>query len=281
LEEPAAHGQAIDTKHLTRSFRFGSKIGALSTRLLRLRNEARPVIGCSIKTCDSVGRISPNESLVSFVRRVQGSVLMVSRTNVQLIQGMLDAVAASLRIAALDGVKARLDPLLVVAKCELEKRPVPDDLEDKERATRLVATWGAQETLTRIDSLLQKAVRIDQKPDVVFSTVHRAKGLEYDGVWLVDDFPIITSPSSPFWKWLKVPPPGDLQHDAIGRDDDDYGLQDNQQVDWNEEFNLLYVAVTRAKRAVVLCETLERHRPAMKLLATGDESVEAIRTLFG
>lgn len=74
------------------------------------------------------------------------------------------------------------------------------------------------------------------KAEVIFSTIHRCKGLEYDSIELVDDF--LTEE-----KLEKIiamsEEKGDLNIDRL-----------------NEEINLLYVAVTRAKNLIVIPETL-------------------------
>ncbi|MBU3676182.1 MAG: ATP-dependent helicase, partial [Chitinophagaceae bacterium] len=65
-----------------------------------------------------------------------------------------------------------------------------------------------------------------EKADMIFSTVHRAKGMEYDVVHLVDDF--ITEDQ--LKKIKEAEKPNDINLTRL-----------------NEEINLLYVAVTRTK----------------------------------
>ena len=72
------------------------------------------------------------------------------------------------------------------------------------------------------------------KAEVIFSTVHRCKGMEYDVVQLVDDF--ISEKK--------------LQQ-LIER-----SKQDNELTKLNEEINLLYVAVTRTRNILLLPENL-------------------------
>jgi len=64
--------------------------------------------------------------------------------------------------------------------------------------------------------------------NMVFSTVHRAKGMEYDVVYLVDDF--ITEE-----RLEKLKTQGKEKGEPL------------HIAKWNEEINLLYVAVTRAR----------------------------------
>jgi F-box protein 18 (helicase) len=86
-----------------------------------------------------------------------------------------------------------------------------------------------------IKSIKEKHVENNQRDiaDIIFSTVHRSKGMEYDTVQLVNDF--ITEE-----KIIKIK---------------------EEKADWdlnkiNEEINLLYVAVTRTKNSLFIPETL-------------------------
>lgn len=72
------------------------------------------------------------------------------------------------------------------------------------------------------------------KAEMIFSTVHRAKGMEYDVVYLVDDF---------------------ITEDKLEKQTTGNGEPPNV-VKLNEEINLLYVAVTRAKNILNIPETL-------------------------
>jgi F-box protein, helicase, 18 len=73
-----------------------------------------------------------------------------------------------------------------------------------------------------------------EKAKMIFSTVHRSKGMEYDAVKLVDDF--ITEKTLENFK---------------------EGKNKNYDPDkLNEEINLLYVAITRAKNCIYIPEKL-------------------------
>jgi hypothetical protein len=74
-----------------------------------------------------------------------------------------------------------------------------------------------------------------EKADIIFSTIHRCKGLEYDTVQLVDDF--LTDEK--LEKLLNVSDKSDLNFARL-----------------NEEINLLYVAVTRAKNQLTIPDSL-------------------------
>jgi superfamily I DNA/RNA helicase len=89
------------------------------------------------------------------------------------------------------------------------------------------------------------------KAEMIFSTVHRAKGMEYDAVYLVDDF--ITEEK--------------LEKLKAGEKGKEEPLN---TVKLNEEINLLYVAVTRAKYKLYIPETLlPKGLPLSKHIDTG------------
>ncbi len=73
------------------------------------------------------------------------------------------------------------------------------------------------------------------KAEMIFSTVHRAKGMEYDSVYLVNDFL------------------SESKLERIIKESKDQPLDIGKL---NEEINLLYVAVTRAKHKIYIPEAL-------------------------
>jgi F-box protein, helicase, 18 len=88
-----------------------------------------------------------------------------------------------------------------------------------------------------IKSIKDKHVANDdkEKADVIFSTVHRCKGMEYDEVELVNDFI------------------NESKVEKAANDNNDEPLKNPKT---NEEINLLYVAVTRTKNMLHCPETL-------------------------
>lgn len=75
------------------------------------------------------------------------------------------------------------------------------------------------------------------KAEMIFSTVHRAKGMEYDVVHLVDDFVTARKLDRMLAENAK-------------------NAQSTDHAKWNEEINLLYVAVTRARYRLHIPEPL-------------------------
>jgi len=91
-----------------------------------------------------------------------------------------------------------------------------------------------------IKSIKEKHVDNDEKEkaEMIFSTVHRCKGMEYDSIQLVNDF--ITEEKL---EKLKV----------------DKKSEEINFTKLNEEINLLYVAITRTKNSILIPETLMPH----------------------
>jgi F-box protein, helicase, 18 len=75
------------------------------------------------------------------------------------------------------------------------------------------------------------------KAEMIFSTVHRAKGMEYDVVYLVNDF---------------------VTEEKLGKLKAEHTEKEHPVniSKWNEEINLLYVAATRTKNKLYMPETL-------------------------
>jgi superfamily I DNA/RNA helicase/predicted RNA-binding Zn-ribbon protein involved in translation (DUF1610 family) len=73
------------------------------------------------------------------------------------------------------------------------------------------------------------------KADMIFSTVHRAKGMEYDAVQLANDF---------------------ISEEILLESANDKSTNELTNTKLNEEINLLYVAITRARHSIHIPETL-------------------------
>src|SRR5699024_5883819 len=86
-----------------------------------------------------------------------------------------------------------------------------------------------------IQALKEKHTEEKEKADLVFSTVHRCKGMEYDIVHLVDDF--INEKKLPNLK-------EEIRKDEVNT------------ATLNEEINLLYVAVTRTRNILYIPQNL-------------------------
>jgi F-box protein, helicase, 18 len=74
-----------------------------------------------------------------------------------------------------------------------------------------------------------------EKAEMIFSTVHRCKGMEYDAIQLVNDF---------------------ISAEKLEKLNKDKNSKEINATKLNEEINLLYVAVTRTKNSIYIPESL-------------------------
>lgn len=108
-----------------------------------------------------------------------------------------------------------------------------------------------------INELKQKHIENDDKysADMIFSTVHRSKGMEYDAIQLADDF---------------------LSKDKLVKLLNDVKKENLDLNKLNEEINLLYVAVTRTKNFIFIPEELlpENCQPSKQIRILRTQAVE-------
>jgi F-box protein 18 (helicase) len=88
-----------------------------------------------------------------------------------------------------------------------------------------------------IKAIKEKHVENDdkEKAEMIFSTVHRCKGMEYDAIQLVNDF---------------------ISEEKLEKLKENKKAEEINASKLNEEINLLYVAVTRTKNSIHIPETL-------------------------
>lgn len=215
---------------LTHSFRFGDNVAVLANQLLRHLKETRLLVG--------VG----HDELVNkgFSQAVPYAVMC--RTNAKVFevgeyclkQGLSYHINGGLEqitrlIASAYGLyqgdrKAPRSPELSLFNSWQEFNEIAEELNKSEWKTiiKFVETHKDQ-TLKKIQQLGQSASQLNQA-HVFISTVHKAKGLGFDQVVLASDFE---------WPELKSP-------------------------NFRESLNVIYVAITRAKRVLVLPKSLRR-----------------------
>ena len=128
-----------------------------------------------------------------------------------------------------------------------------------------------------IKSIKEKHIENDdkEKAEMIFSTVHRCKGMEYDAVQIVDDF---------------------ITEEKLEKANVEGKEGEQNKAKLAEEINLLYVAITRAKSVIHIPEALMPFNfpksPQIHVISTppeedrkgGDASVVALKgevTSFG
>jgi hypothetical protein len=214
---------------LTESFRFGPEVAAVANRILQARGEATPLIGRG--SAGQIGTIDSDGPFTVLGRTNSALCLHALRCTEQfptaVVGGAGDIVHLLRSVCSLflGHLRDVTHPLLRQFHSYLELQTLAQQTQDSEFCglVRLVDDYGAQ--LARVADRLENDLVPEAQAHVTLSTVHRAKGREWDQVQLLNDFRDVTN------KTL-----------------------DNRAR--NAELNVLYVAVTRARVRLQLNELL-------------------------
>lgn len=242
--------QSDEVIDLTWSFRYGPRPAILaSTMLMNYKGEKEPLIGCGPET-----QINTEPSAYPAVTRIH-------RTFAETFRSAFTALRTGRSIAWNGGVsayplsqitdlhwlkqgqKGRVqDPRLIRDFGDYQRyKKTAQELEDPEmsRLVKIVEEFGADvpEMVQRMQSETIDAGHAD----IVLTTAHRAKGLQWRHVELAADYP-------------------------------DWGSGQWEPADRDDEINLAYVAITRATHALTLTEQqyqlMISQPPALSLAGT-------------
>lgn len=235
---------------LSQSFRFGESIATLANRILGWKE----IIGTG-KTANIRGLGNNNEkSTKAYIGRTNLGLLLKAidyatenkNTGSIYFEGNINSYTYAGEGASLYDVlnlynskpEAIRDPLIRSMGSLPELEDYIEKTEDGELGmlVEIVKKYG-NDIFGLIKKLKEKHVENDAKENaaVVFSTVHRCKGMEYDIVHLVNDF---------------------ITEERVQRIFSDVNEDEKKTEKLNEEINLLYVAVTRAKSTLYIPEEL-------------------------
>lgn len=243
---------------LTKSFRFGQSVADLANEILR-----------DNKTGEYRTKMQGFEKVDTKImskwdwsnEKVEGAVTRIYRTNAYLIADAIEDMVAGKNVAIQIDVQNFIKCLESgVALMNGEKSKVKHDVfvgfdswkEFKEEAEhnqecqkllRLITGGDVGKILGTL-----RNYRVPKTFEVKYSTAHKMKGLEDDIVWLADDFPSAYDKNG---NWI--------------------GLT-------QEEQNILYVALTRAKKVLVKNSTIEE---ILCYYQESKESVGAIGVTIG
>ncbi|MCL6408077.1 ATP-dependent helicase [Dickeya dadantii] len=233
LNAPAL--ESADRLWLTQSFRFGPAVADMANMLLQRQGETHPVIG-------NGGEDIVDDRLPTGV----SPFTVLSRTVAGVIGSALQASLREKRVYWVGGIEGykteELEDLYWFSVDMPERMRTPrlsreyrdfDEYKSVAKATNDVEMNQAIGLLDKYFPLPQKlqvlrrqATTKENEADVIVSTAHRSKGLEWDTVILNDDFADITDPL----------------------------LSEAERTD---ETNLLYVATTRARKLLIRNELLQ------------------------
>lgn len=235
--------QADERLQLTRSFRFGAGIAQMANALL---GHFKPDTTLRIV---GAGRAQTRLSVDT-----NRAFAVLARTNAMVFEEAVAFLGTSRRyhfVGGTDGYRMEKvldafylwsgdsglirDPYLRSFSSFDELQQLAEDAADPElrHLVRVVEDYGSR-VPALVDQIKSRHVDLGKKDwatfdGIFFSTAHKSKGLEFDQVWLADDF---------------------MKFFEDGRE---LTADDVDQAD----VNLLYVALTRARQAVRLCEAFD------------------------
>ncbi|MCC5920251.1 MAG: UvrD-helicase domain-containing protein [Cyclobacteriaceae bacterium] len=241
----------FEKKQLSISFRFGPSIAALASEVISWKSHIKG--------------IAPRFQMQGVAKPADiKTKAVIARTNLGLLLKAIEYVTESKQLSKIhfegnihsytyaDDGSSLFDVLnLHNRRRDLIRSPLikqmknEEELEDYIKKTEdvqlkmmleIVNEYG-NEIPVILKQLKDKHVDAAEKEeaDVIFSTVHRAKGMEYDMVSLVDDF---------------------ITEDKVKRLSMDHSDNELMLAGINEEINLLYVAITRAKHRLYVPDEL-------------------------
>lgn len=224
---------------LTQSFRFGNTIAEAANGVLAMHCNTEAVMRGNPAIDDRIGTFDSN-----------GPFTEIARTNATLIGRVTDCIRHG-KVAVVGGVgdllklvegAERLQQGQLALTCpdlmdfrdwgEVKSYAETESGRDLSVLVRLVNDYGTYRLKSILGSVKDNE-KDEARCDVILTTAHRAKGREWDRVLLHDDFPV---PQDADLRWLNK-----------GK----FVAREEKPSKWNpEEANLLYVAVTRAKKVL-------------------------------
>lgn len=228
--------KADTTLELTGSFRFGPEIADFANAMLAMKGEASSIRGLGERGSVSTLMGALNKGRSAFITRTNSLLFQEAATRAQTNQKVY--FAGGIEGAGFDLLRdlhhlyykelAQVkDPLLAAFASYEDFKTAVTENEEAEWTTRckLIEALG-RGLLPRLQAIERNCVTDINLADQVFSTAHKAKGLEFDHVILGEDFYKAQASQGK--------PDNFVKEDAV------------------EETNALYVAATRAQKSLVI-----------------------------
>lgn len=237
--------QKAETLKLTNSFRFGQQVATVANSLLLQKNERTPVVGRGGEDRVLLSMPSHTEKYTVLCRSVAGvisaAIEALSKGKTLYWVGGVDSYPFSdledlYWLSKTDHKRVKNKKMLKDFKSIQNYISVAEETQDPEmtRGISLLKNHGDIPDLIRNISLYTTDNPDDA--DVILSTAHKCKGLEWDNVVLFDDFPDIFNPKM----------------DELVR---------------NDEINLLYVAATRAMKCLAINTPIKKSLDKARAMA--------------
>ncbi|CAN5398345.1 AAA family ATPase [soil metagenome] len=238
----------FQTFHLSTSFRFSQDIANLAIEVVNWKKHFLELKALPIK---GIGNINPIQTKAVIARTNLGLLLKAieyvhEKKNIQHLyfEGNINSYTYADEGTSLydvlslyNGRSSRVkDKLIKSMKNISELEQYIDKTDDVQLGMMLEIVKKYGNKIPEILKLIkEKHVEDKDQAEMIFSTVHRCKGMEYDAIQLVNDF--ITEK-----KLLKVK---DLPE-----------REELNMAKLSEEVNLLYVAITRTKNSIHIPEVM-------------------------
>ena len=222
--------------YLTKSFRFGNEIASLAQHILNFKGETKILRG--IDTIQSKINMDFNDNEKHTV---------LSRTNMEIIFEAIECKTRKIHI--IGGVESLIrtassayalyqnnkkevtEPSIKIFDSWEELTAMADFDRELLMVTKLINNFKSK-LPKALNDLKKYASYNEEESNLIFSTMHKAKGLEWNFVRLTEDSGQIIDAYANFKK-------GELHY-----------------LNLVEEFNLLYVAITRAKLNLLIMDHL-------------------------
>jgi len=225
---------ASQTLYLTRSFRFGDQIASVANIILQeLKSEKTAIIG--LNENDHIGVIKGNHTIIARTNAgvFNEAVRCYKKNSIGFIGGIegykLNEILDTHYLFARKKSQIR-DSYIKSFKTFSEMKQFVESAEDWELKSRITIVEKYREDIPDLVSKIRDAAVDADKAKICLSTAHKSKGLEFESVRVVDDFPELVKD-------------GEINTENIDP----------------EEFNLLYVTVTRARKNLALSSGLEAY----------------------
>jgi len=263
------------TFHLSQSFRFSQEIANLAMEVLKFKKRAEQDQTIPITGKGNSGEIKTKAVLartnLGLLLKAIEYVTEKNKVRHIYFEGNINSYTYADEGASLYDVlylcngKHHLikDKLIKAMKDLAELEEYVEKTEDVQLSmmVEIVREYG-NKIPDIIKSIKEKHVGNDEKEkaEMIFSTVHRCKGMEYDAVQLANDF---------------------ISSEKLAKLNESKMLKEGGAAKLNEEINLLYVAITRTKNSIYIPEPLmpdeypkSSHIHVMKVLSDREKKLQ-------